>query len=143
MYEQYLQHHGIKGMKWGVIRTKAQLARASKKSARLKEQEGAERTTAKKQTVAKRAKTTSTKTDISQMTDDELTKAINRLRNEQTYAALLAKNESKVSAGRKFVNEVLYDSSKEVAKQVAKYAMATAVNKAAGKKVVPTGQKKG
>lgn len=59
MNNDALYHHGIKGMRWGVIRTPEQLGHKSKK---------------------KRAK---------DMTDDELRKAVNRMNLEKQYNSMI------------------------------------------------------
>lgn len=64
---QELYHYGIKGMKWGVRRTEAQLARAKG----------------------------SKKEDISSMSDDELRRRVNRLNMEQQYKKLTESSTSK------------------------------------------------
>ncbi len=135
--DYYLMHHGVKGMKWGVRRSKSQLRRASKKSAQKSDKEEE-----RSQTKATKSKT-SFKKHVKSLSDQELQARINRLRNEQTYKDLLAQDKDKMYAGKKFVNDIMRDAGKEVGKQVAKYAMGTAINNITGKSVVSLKEKKG
>lgn len=78
-----LTHHGIKGMRWGVRRTTAQLLRrsgSSKKAADLKN-----------------------KKTVKTMSDDELRKAVNRLQLEKQYSQL---SEGSVSRGKQYAQNV-------------------------------------
>ena len=121
-----LQHHGIKGMRWGIRRTDAQLARAR----------GASTASPKPQQPQTSAKGTTKSTDTDDgptstkalkernerlklekeyksllMNDDELQQRVNRLKLEKEYQQLTAKEKSK---GKQLVEEVLYSSAKTV-----------------------------
>lgn len=96
MEEQALVHYGILGMKWGVRRSKAELARARGK----KTSDSGDDSDDKKQTTAKRNKS------ISEMSDDELRKTVQRLQLEKQYRDL---NPKQVSAGQKIVDKILKD----------------------------------
>ena len=85
--EALLQHHGILGMKWGVRRTPEQLARASGKKNRSDD-------------------------EVKKMSDSELHSKINRLQMEKQYKQLTS---SEISAGRKFVQDVLTNVAKQTA----------------------------
>jgi hypothetical protein len=136
MYDNYLMHHGIKGMKWGVRRSKSQLARASKKSSKKADKEEE-----KSQSKASKSKT-SFKKHVKAMSDQELQARINRLRNERTYKELLAQDQDRMYAGKKFINEVMRGAGKDVSQQVVKYALGTAINNATGKSIVNLKEKK-
>ena len=96
MENNYLEHHGILGMKWGIRRyrnkdgtlTNAGKKRAAKLEAerRLLDDSKSKNSSVSKssstQEVVKKSK------DVSEMTDEELNKAINRIRNENTYKEL-------------------------------------------------------
>lgn len=85
-----LAHYGVKGMKWGIRRTPAQLAAASKDS------EEAQR-------IAKIAKTSGTKA----LSNDELRELNTRLQLEQQYMKLQPQNKGRIKKGQEFTNEVL------------------------------------
>lgn len=143
VYSDELCHYGIKGQRWGFRRyqnpdgslTSAGKARYSTGKPRMslfgKKKTSAAKVRAKSETEPVAKKTSK------EMTNDELASAIRRMELEQRYSQLSAPaNAPKVSAGRKFVNEVLYQSGKQVATQLTTYAMGTAINKMAGKKVI-------
>ena len=107
MEKNELVHHGIKGMKWGVRRTEAQLARTR---GITKSDEKSSSTSTKKIESTKRKK-------MSEMSDEELRRVINRLQLEQQYRNL---NPEKVSIGEKFANKVIKDIVEPVVIEVAR-----------------------
>lgn len=118
----------MKGMKWGVRRTPAQLGRSSKKRASgIKARAKPKR--------AKEEETVPKKKPLSEMTDDEIRQKISRLEMEKKYKELL-RSEEQTSKGKRFVMDVLEKSGKNVATQWTTYVMGTAINKAMGSEVV-------
>ena len=149
-----LQHHGIKGMRWGVRRArgyvspgryisrKRQLAADKRDLASLdkgehlsvgvtKKRQAAfdkrdraklenriaknERIIAEKQ-AKKQAKQ---KPDVKKMSDEELRKRLNRLQMEKQYNQLTKKE---TSAGRKFVQDIALNATKQTASNyISKY----------------------
>lgn len=124
--ENSLIHYGVLGMKWGVRRTPAQLARARGKT-KAKSEETSKKVTSSSTSVQKKS--------ISEMSDDELRRTVSRLQLEQQYRNL---NPERVSAGRKFANKVLKDvvvpAATEVARNKLKDVMTDALNSASKKK---------
>lgn len=107
-----LYHYGVRGMRWGVRRTAAQLGRLVKKGAsKIKNRisESNEKRKIRKQNEANKGK------PVSEMTDDELKQRLNRLDMEKRYSdymkALNPKKESKV---KKVVGEILSNGIKTV-----------------------------
>lgn len=95
-YDNELYHHGIKGMKWGVRRTPAQLGHKPSKLT-----------------------TSQRKSEMKKMSDTELRNRINRIQMEKQYMQLTA---PEVSAGKKFVKDVLVNAAKQTATSyVSKY----------------------
>lgn len=127
-YELTLTHHGIKGMRWGIRRTEAQLARARGKVEELERKLEAKGGTPKSSS----SNSDSTPKSVKDMSYEELQQTVNRLNLEQRYSQL---KPEKVSLGKRFMkslgNDVLVpaikDSSKEVAKNLFKDAMTKAI----------------
>lgn len=129
-----LYHHGIKGMKWGVRRTRAQLGYTTGSSTSLKSAISKQNKSKKSKSSSKKSKSTQTKTKtISEMTDAELQARISRLQMEKQYKDLLKYNQPQTSKGRKFVTGVLETSGRNIATQATTYMMGRAVNKAFAK----------
>lgn len=132
-----LCHYGILNMKWGVRRYQnkdGSLTPAGKKRYAGEETEG----------TPVRAKSTDGSTSaksVKNMSDDELNKAVNRLRLEKTYKELVGSPQ--LTRGQKFVNsmkdaaaDIALDSVKNVGKQLVTYALGKAVNKVAKTEIV-------
>lgn len=106
-----LVHYGIKGMKWGVRRTEAQLARARGK----KEPSADAKEKADRKNAVKNRRTMSTQ---------EIQKRIERLKLEKQLKDLTADD---LSPGRKFVSDVLKTGGGRVAGMAVAGAAAYAV----------------
>lgn len=133
--DEYLQHDGTKGMKWGrrlyqykdgsltplgrLRYNKQKKAAAEKRAAtRAAKKKAAEAEAAAK---AKRAKDVeSGKISSKHMTEDELKTRIARLQLEKTYNdALRDQKSATVSRGKKFLDKFLDSSSDKLAENVA------------------------
>lgn len=121
-----LAHHGIKGQKWGVRRTKAQLGyktsgKKHKKTAKQTSSTARGKKVAKKAKagVKKSSKKKSSSEDISKLSNEELRKRTERLRLEAEYMRLAPK--PKKSVGKRIadaaVNDVLVPALKESGKK--------------------------
>lgn len=114
-----LCHHGIKGMKWGVRRSEAELARARgetpKTTSKTKKVGGIFQKKAKSQKPVASAKPKAK--NISEMSDEELRSMVNRLQLEKQYRDLSPKQVSKGKAFYdKYVAPALADTVRNVAK---------------------------
>lgn len=136
-----LAHHGIKGMKWGVRRTPAQLGHGPGRK-RIVRRSGLQKSAGRTGSAAgaKRPGTetkSAPKKTFREMSDEELREAISRLELEKKYKDLSRPAEqAKVDRGKKFVMDVLEKSGTNIANQVATYAMGALVNQLAGKEIV-------
>lgn len=119
MENNTLQHHGIKGMKWGVRRTPEQLSRTKghidTASGMVKEAKNINNSVSNIRSTIK-------KKDLSKMTDQELNERIRRLNLEQQYSQL---SSGKISKGENYVRNTLEIAGSTLA--VASSAIAIAV----------------
>lgn len=126
MYEtldDVLAHYGIKGMKWGVHRTDAQIAAARKvalketpgKKVRASGGKGLPASVDAKRAAKMRQKAKASTTDA--LSTDDLKELVNRMNLEQQYARLAPKTPSQKAA--KFVSEMISGVGKQQANRVA------------------------
>lgn len=110
--EDELYHYGVKGMKWGVRRTAAQLGHLVKKGAsKIKDRisESNKKRKIRKQNEANKRK------PVSEMTDDELKQRLNRLDMEKRYSDYMKTlNPKKESRVKKVVGEILSSGIKTI-----------------------------
>ncbi len=98
MTENFLEHYGTKGMKWGI--------RKDRKSGKGK----------------------SSKETAKTLTDTELTKRINRLNMEKQYTDLVKSSPSSVAKGSKIVGGILASAGKQKAQALANEYVAKGVD---------------
>lgn len=116
-----LVHYGVLGMKWGVRRSPAELARArgerTPKITKKKSSFFSKKTVKKKPAKKTEKKEESSKKTPGEMTNEELQAAVRRLELEKRYRDLSPK---KVSAGRKIVDSVIIPALTESGKNLMK-----------------------
>lgn len=132
MEDMALAHHGIKGMRWGVRRTPAQLGHRSPSKAAKRSREGP-----KKENPEQTGRSAGSKKSVHELSDAELKEAISRLELEKRYRELARSSEPpKTNEGRKFVENVIKKSGENIATQFTTYVMGTMINKVAGSEIV-------
>lgn len=132
--EYELYHHGIKGMKWGIRRTPAQLGHYFKKRKIAKKRkaalEKARQTKAANAKAAARRKELIEKGRLSpkKMTNEELKARMERLRIEKEYNDLVANTKkANFSRGHRFVDKFLDSSIDKIAEGAAADIVAQSV----------------
>ena len=118
-----LNHHGIKGQKWGIRRFQnkdGSLTLAGRKRQKQNNDGPTHEDHSKSHSIK----------SVKSMSDKELRDRINRLNMERQYAQLTAQEKS---VGKKIVSEVLLNVGKELAKEYlknyAKKGIEAAINK--------------
>lgn len=115
--EDFIAHHGVKGMKWGVRKARPTSGRSSKtkrsfitininKGSSAKKQEVTKKAGILKRTVESRKKSKSE--SIHDLSDADLNSRINRLQREQQYKQLMQQNASSIQPSpqsRNYVNQ--------------------------------------
>lgn len=131
--DEYLMHHGVKGMKWGVRKEyqpkgrkkgKTNAQRIYESVANRRAEKSAEKAALREVQTQRNAKVKPR--SVRDMSDDELRSAINRMQMERAYTQLTAKE---VNKGKKFVSDVMYNSAKATATKITTEAMTKVIKK--------------
>lgn len=132
-YQDELYHYGIKGMKWGVIRTAAQLGHVIKDKAKkgyqtVKKASDIHKANKRAEEAAKIARQRAKITNPKKLTTEELNARIKRLQLEEDYNDLVKKTD-RMRKGKEFVSHILESSGKNLLTQVANHYGAKGLNK--------------
>ena len=111
-----LEHHGVKGMRWGHRKTPVRSSRQNSSSTKTSSNRSSTKTSSNRSS----KKTPSKKSKIKSMTDSEIQSRIKRLEMEKRLSTL--SNEDR-HPGTSFVKNALKDSGKQVLTTVGKNAM--------------------
>lgn len=120
----YLEHYGVKGMKWGV--RKRSKTRVSSSGARSTSPNPSSKVSAPT-TRDKRVKALKNRRELS---DSDIKDFTSRLQSEKQLKALLDED---VSPGRTFIKKVMSDAGKQAATKLATNAMTYGTTKVMGK----------
>ncbi len=125
MNNKELCHHGVKGQRWGVIRSRLQKGHASSGAGSGSSQNGSAQASG------------SHRKSVKDMSDEELRTAINRLHMEKQYREYLnGAQKKKLFNGKEFTVNILKKSGENILTQTTTYAMGVAINKVLGKDIV-------
>lgn len=132
-YQDELYHYGIKGMKWGVRRTAAQLGHVIKDKAKkgyqtVKRASDIHKANKRAEEAAKIARQRAKITNPKKLTTEELNARIKRLQLEEDYNDLVKKTD-RLRKGKEFVSHILESSGKNLLTQVANHYGAKGLNK--------------
>lgn len=132
MNNEELMHYGVLGMKWGIRKAPATSGGSKRKSTKSKMDEWREKRKASKEASKEAEKLKKRK--ISEVSNEELKRRVDRLQLENRYREELSKNHAKhESKGKKLVQDILSNSAQNIGTQLTTYMMGTAVNKAFAK----------
>lgn len=139
MEDCYLEHHGIKGMRWGIRRFQNKDGSLTPAGRKRRASYDLEDRSSSNANINRKSSSKSNSSKMNHMSDDELRKAINRLQMEKQYRDLsrdLNKDRLMVSAGKKFVkaslNKVLIPAAQEAGKNIVRGCIETEAKKYLG-----------
>jgi hypothetical protein len=128
--EKFLEHFGVKGMKWGRRTSNipaGETRAAQKKPGRRVTAEGGRGVRAHEDAIRSATqRQIAKKSTVDALSTKELQELVNRMNLEQQYSKLAA---GTVSPGRKFVNDLLINTAKQQATQVVNQQASSLIEK--------------
>lgn len=114
-----LLHYGILGMRWGIRRTPEELGHAPRRTIgeRIRNRIALSKEKRREQSLKKATKTT---VDVSSMSDEELSKVVNRLQLEKRYSDLMSElHPQRQSIAKKFLKDFASKSVDQIGQKMA------------------------
>lgn len=127
--EEFLAHYGVKGMKWGVRRTDAELGRSSKKKAAPVKPVVTPVKPSESTSSSSSSTTPRVIKGIDDLTTTELQQLVNRLNLEQQYSKLTAAPPKEKNEAKAFVQGLMKEVAKESTRAIARGVGRKAVKK--------------
>lgn len=125
VYNLYLCHYGVPGMKWGQRKASKSASKAAKKEYKQKKKANPSAKKTYNTTIKRNKKTMYS--DISSLSTKELQERVNRMNLERQYSSLLKTQKSAVSRGKQQTANILEKTAKDVASQKLKKVAKKAV----------------
>ena len=114
MDSNYIEHHGIFGMHWGVRKNSGESGSSTSSSVKSHESNESDNTKKSLKKESDIDSKTSIKKTASNMSDDELRTVVNRINLERQYKDLTTPKESKYSLSGA-AKDIVFNSAKNVA----------------------------
>lgn len=118
----YLQHFGVKGMKWGVKKAKDSVSGARQERAAAKKAPASS-----DHDTATTARKKASQGGLSKLSNKELQDAITRMNLESQYKSLVAKNPTPQQAAMNYGKKIALSVAQDMAKTTAKNVIANNV----------------
>lgn len=133
MDSNYIEHHGIFGMHWGVRKNSGESGSSTSSSVKSHESNDSDTTRNSVKRESTKSSETSIKKTASNMSDDELRTVVNRINLERQYKDLTTPKESKYSLSGA-AKDVIFNSAKNVATTYCTKYMTTGIDYLINKK---------
>jgi hypothetical protein len=135
--EAIIEHHGVKGMKWGVRKRRPSSGRKSGKGQQKRDTTGLKKGSDTGEKTPSTKKFKGSRKEARKLSDSELNARLKRLNMEKQYRDLVKKQNppSAISRGRKKVGSILVNSGSQAMTKYLSKTIFPAIIKPVGKKL--------